>query len=153
MVSAKKTTPKEFHTWVPSSRSCFFLHYYRRQNTLGIQKKRISNHELQTNYGTHRHTLKLVLHGVVSSTVYLVSLILVQKKQNQTSLWTGNSNGSYTNKHSSHFGTVRWKRLVEKLHSFLCKSQTNKLWNDAEMLLKSFWTGCLQMINELKSIL
>ena len=148
MVSAKKTTPKEFHTWVPSSRSCFFLHYYRRQNTLGIQKKKdIKSWVTDKLWYAPPH---LEISFTWGCFIYSLSSKSdsSSKKQNQTCLWTGNSNGSYTNKHSSHFGTVRWK-----LHSFLCKSQTNKLWNDAEMLLKSFWTGCLQMINELKSIL
>ena len=48
------------------------------QETIHIRntKKVTSNHELQTNYGTHRHTLKLVLHGVVSSTFQIVQKLV-----------------------------------------------------------------------------
>ena len=35
---------------------------------------------------------------------------------------------------------------------FYVKTTTNKFWNDAEMLLKSFWTSHLQMMNGLEPI-
>ena len=41
---------------------------------------------------------------------------------------------------------------VKATFFFHLKTTTNKFWNDAEMLLKSFWTSHLQMMNGLEPI-
>ena len=35
---------------------------------------------------------------------------------------------------------------------FMLKTTTNILWNDAEMLLKSFWTSHLQIMNGIELV-
>ena len=59
--------------------------------------------------------------------------------------WTGNSNGTWTDKQSSHFGTA--KEIRVKATFFHVTITTNKFRNGAEMMLKSFWTSHLQMMN------
>ena len=61
---------------------------------------------------------------------------------NWTGIWTGNSNGSWTYKQSSHISYIL----------FHVKTTTNKIWNDTETLLKSFWTSHLQMMNEIEPL-
>ena len=67
-------------------------------------------------------------------------------RSNWTGVWNGNSNGTWTDKQSSHFSTA--KEII-----FHVTITTNKFWNDAEMMLKSFWTSHLQMMNKLEPLL
>ena len=70
-------------------------------------------------------------------------------RSNWTGIWTGNSNGSWTDKHSSYFSTAK-EMSVKATFFFVVKTTANKFWNDAEMLLKSFWTSHLQMMKGLE---
>ena len=79
--------------------------------------------------GTHNYTIVQIL---VHSHFDLVSSVLVQdaiEKVSQTRL-----NGSWTDKHSSHFSTA--KEISQIL--FHVKTTANK--NYLEMMLKSFWS-------------
>ena len=71
-------------------------------------------------------------------------------RSNWTNIWTSNSNGTWTDKHSSQFSTA--KEMSVKATFFYVKTTTNKFWNDAEMMLKSFWTSHLQMMNWLEPL-
>ena len=93
--------------------------------------------------------------GVVSST-FQIAQILVQShfelhiqfgsssRSNWTGIWTGNSNGSWTDKQSPHFSTVKISDCYIPFHVTIT---TNRFWNDGEMMLNSLWTSHLQMMN------
>ena len=68
---------------------------------------------------------------------------------NWTGIWTGNSNGAWTDKQSSHFSTAKEIR-VKNCILFHVKNTTDKFWNDGEMIVKSFCTSHLQMMNRLE---
>ena len=71
-----------------------------------------------------------------SSFTFWSSKLASSSRSNWTGSWTGHSNGSWTDKHSSHFSTAKEISYI----LFHVKTTTNNFWNDAEMLLKSFWT-------------
>ena len=82
-----------------------------------------------------------------SSITFWTSQFGSSSRSNWTGIWTGSSNGSWTDKQSSHFS----KRDECKSYIlFYVKTTTNKFWNDAEMLLKSFWTSHCRMMNGLE---
>ena len=76
---------------------------------------------------------------LVQSYFELVSSVLFSSRSNRTSIWTSNSNCSCTDKQSSQINTVK-EMSVKATFFFHLKTTTNKFWNDAEMLLKSFWS-------------
>ena len=61
---------------------------------------------------------------------------------------TGNSNGSWTYTQSAHSKRNECKRYI----LFHIKTTTNEFWNNDVMLLKSFWTSHLQMMNWLEPL-
>ena len=67
-----------------------------------------------------------------------------------TGIWTDNSNGSWTDKHSSHFSTA--KEISVKAIFFSCKNQNKQILKWSWMTLKSFWTIHLQMMNRLEPL-
>ena len=70
-----------------------------------------------------------------SSIIFWTSKFSSSSESNRTSIWTGNSNGSWTDKQSSHFSTSK-KDEFKSYILFHVKTTTNRFWNDAEMLLK-----------------
>ena len=79
-----------------------------------------------------------------SSITFWTSMFGSSSRCNWTGTWTSNSNGSWTDKQSSHFSTAK------EIILFHVTITTNKFWNDAGMMLKSFWTSHLQMMNALE---
>ena len=61
--------------------------------------------------------------------------------------WTHNSNGNWTDQ----FSTVK-EMSVKSYILFHVKATTKIFWNDAEKLLKSFWTSHLHMMNGLEPL-
>ena len=72
-------------------------------------------------------------------------------RSNWTGIWTGSSNGSWTDKQSSHFSTTK-EMSVKAIFHFQVKTTTNRFWKDAEMLLKYFWASPLQTMTWLEPL-
>ena len=55
---------------------------------------------------------------------------------------------------NNHFISVQYSKIDEckSYILFHVKTTINKFWNDAEMLMKSFWTSHLQMLNGLEPL-
>ena len=87
-----------------------------------------------------------------SSFTFWSSKLASTSRSNWTGIWTVTWNGSWTDKHSSHFSTAKEIHKCKSYILFHVKTTTNNFWNDAEMLLKSFWTSHLQMMNGLEPL-
>ena len=73
-----------------------------------------------------------------SSFTFWSSQLASSSRSNWTGIWTGNSNGTWTDKQSSHFSKAKEIRVKTRFF-FHVTITTNKYWNDAEILLnKSF---------------
>ena len=63
------------------------------------------------------------------------SQLASNSRSNWTGTWTGNSNGTWTDKKSSHFSTAIDIPKCKGYILFYVTITTNKFWNDAEILL------------------
>ena len=87
---------------------------------------------------------KGLFHLHSSSFTFWSSKLASSSRSIWNGIWTCNLNGSWTYKHSSHFNAA--KEMSIKVHAFSSKNHNNNKKNDAEILLKSFWTSHLKMI-------
>ena len=116
-------------------------------------------------YRDYKHTLNTIISIKKERPATKVRFIYILDSSNASSFtfwtsqftsscrcnWTGTSpvnwNGSWTDKHSSHFSTAK-EMSVKATFFFMCKPQQTNF----EMMLKSFWTSHLQMMNGLEPI-
>ena len=85
-----------------------------------------------------------------SSFTFWSSKLASSSRSNWTSIWTDNLNGTWTWTNISFQYSKR-----DECNSYILfhvKTTTNRFWNGAEMLLKSFWTSHLQMMNGLQPL-
>ena len=87
-----------------------------------------------------------------SSFTFWISKLASSTRSNWTGIWNGTSNGSWTDEHSSHFHTAKDMHKRKSYILFHVKTKTNTFWNNAEMLLQSFWSSHLQMMNGLEPL-